>query len=57
LLGVREATALAQGGGDIAIAIFFDAAHQLGAVELVRVHSSSASALRRSQCSIKSPNN
>jgi hypothetical protein len=31
-------TALAQGGGDIAIAIFFDAAHQLGAVELVRVH-------------------
>jgi hypothetical protein len=38
LLGVREATALAQGDGDVAIAIFFDAAHQLGAVELVRVH-------------------
>jgi hypothetical protein len=38
LLRVGQAAALAQGGGDIAIAVFLDEAHQLGAVELVGVH-------------------
>src|SRR5215475_5723432 len=38
LLGVGQAAALAQGRGDVALAVFLDEAHQFGAVELVRVH-------------------